>query len=707
MPQIDDLTRLKELMADDSGEAHERFQLAMKVQEMLMPFCKGGDLLDWRGHYRSGKYWHDEGWFDSPEKRLRDMVRESLLWGFMQVPQLQKFADAIEAGVELEEPISLASLSLRHECTFCGAVFSLAFNGKGFVAFNEACPYPDGLITEYELNVPSGKIVVDDDLRQWFPVDEDYNVNAMIGCHLSSLAAAKVGMAYGFVGNTSPEVYRNGEDKFVIGSYREDLWDREKNEDYPNPDPCPWEEPVASICTDLWWYSIADYDEFVRRVAHHTPDRTVKEIIEHWTVHVVDVKPGVYKFRQEQGVNRDAGIVEFATFEWVREPDPVRDYIQEEREKSYTATEVLLQQCLSWPTLYMGVSSLDGDQSMEAAIERWKEFDDEQRLHSFAHAARQAMFTSRADDWHENGFPRTVVTDEVKQLAAEYGDIGSFDFQGPWGSPSEDYDAICLGAGLGESMFGPFPDLAPSFVLLGLNICQSAIRHGEEPRLNTDVYPPAYEVPFARDNMAKFVEVYRAYRKKYPDIVFDEEFDRWMQETDLDRYVAEFDYGVTNPPEDDERRREPPSTVKKGDYFVFDASKIEDGSFCWAQGCWAKKEDAERYAIGVLSGTQSKMGHLHVDASARPPSMIPLKAVGRVLRGSGEGHSSSHLVVTFDYGTENMRGEMAFNEKDMAGVEQFSDEKRYAGLLEHHKMEYAKFVADVEAKNKGKKKAGR
>jgi len=695
---------LAEIKSDDPA-VKEKLKLRERLAGLLKPFCEGGKLLDFRGHFRRGDVWYSDGWFDSAESRLKRVLDGAILFSFWNTDHIKELIAAVEAGEELDEPLPLGRGGSRDfECLDCGQKMRLAFNGKGFVWIDKPCEYPDGIVTEYELNVPSGKIVVDDDLRTWFPVDEDYDVNGTIGCHLSSLAAAEIGMAYGFVGNTCPHVYRNG-DKFVIGSYREELWDRETNETYPNPDPCPWGEDVASICTDLWWYSIADYDDFARRVAHYTPDRTVKEIVDHWTVHVVDVRPGVYRFRQEQGVDRDGPIVEYATFEWVREPDPVRDLLKEDMEKQLNATECLLSHVLSWPTLYMGVSSLDGDQSMEAAVERWKEFDDEQRLHSLAHAAREAMFTSRADDWHENGFPRTVVTGEVKQLAEEYGDIGSFDFRGPWGSPSEDYDAICLGAGLGKSMFGPFPDLAPSFVLLGLNICQSAIRHGEEPRLNTDVYPPAYEVPFARDNMAKFVEVYRAYRKKYPDIVFDEEFDRWMQETDLDRYVAEFDYGVTNSPK--EEWGDPPPTVKEGDFFVFDASKIEDGYFCWAKGCWARKEDAERYAIGPLERTQSSMGHLHAYASARPPCMIPLKAVGRVLRGTGDGHSSSHLVVTFDYGTENMRKEMAFSEKDMAGVEQFSDEKRYADLLEHHKIEYAKLVADHEAKNEGKKKAGR
>jgi hypothetical protein len=240
---------------------------------------------------------------------------------------------------------------------------------------------------------------------------------------------------------------------------------------------------------------------------------------------------------------------------------------------------------------------------------------------------------------------------------------------------------------------------------LGLNICQNAIKFGEEPRLSTSLYPPAFEVPFCRERMGLFADCYRGLRKRFPDLVFDKEFDAWMDDEEaVKKHIAEFDFGPDHPPK--EKWGDPPPTVKKGAYFEFDSSVISDGHFCWAAGSWARKEDAQRYAIGVLEGTQSAMGHLHTDASARPPSMIPLKAVGRVVRGTGDGHSSAHLVVTFDYGTENMQNEMAFSDKDMKGVRQFDSAEEYAGLLETHKAEFAKVQAGApKTKKAGKKKA--
>jgi hypothetical protein len=665
--------------------------LSHKIMGRILPFCEGGKVKEWKGHLRRGTSWETrQSEAHSAEKELQRIVTESFSFGIWTAARLEEFLAALEGGALLEKPLEIGGSFGELSCSECGLRLRLAFDGHGFVVLSAPCPHPDGLVTEWELNVPSGKILVANDLRGWFPIDEDHNVNAAIGCHFTTLAYAKIGMAHGFVGNTSPEVYRTSSG-FVIGNYSDEIWDDAAEDYVENPTPCPWDESVASVCTDLWWYSIADYDELVRRFLHYTPEESLEEFLKERTIHVVDVKPGVYKFRQEQNIDRDAEIVEHATFEWVRDPDPVRDYLKEEDEKHLNATEVLIEHCLSWPTLYMGMSSLDGrDKDHDHVLGLWKGMSPEKKAQSLARAADQIMCVLGGGvEWHENGFPRTTVSDEVKQLAAEYGDVLPFNFETHWYPISGGYGGLCLAAGVRAEYMESTPpllSLAPSFVLLGLNICQNAIKFGEAPRLNTDVWPPAYEIPFCRERMQLFEQCYRGLRERYPDIVFDAEFDLWMRETDFDKYVADFDFGPERPPKS--KWGKPPSTIKKGDHFEFDASVLDDGHFCWAKGCWARKEDAERYVIGVLSGTQSAMGHLHVDARARPPSMIPLKAVGRVLRGTGEGHSSAHLVVTFDYGTENMRGEMAFDARDMPAVRQFSDEQEYQALVERYKTEF-------------------
>jgi hypothetical protein len=647
--------------------------LQKQVMGLLLPFCDAAKI-DWKGHFQSGAYFSGR----YRESIVKDSVEHSIVFGGeLAVTQIA----AIPSGEVLEKPIAFPFFRL--ECSFCGQRLHMGFNGQGLVLLDDACPYATGLVTEWELNVPSGKIVVANDLRKWFPVDEDHDVNRVIGCHLTTLAYAKIGMAHGFVSNTSPGVYQT-DSGFVIGSYDED-WDGDEEEDdddigedetgdYGESAPCPWGESVASICTDLWWYSICDGDELERRRQRYTP----KDLVD---CDVVDVRPGVYRFRQEQGIDHDASVVEHATFEWVREPDPVRDYLKEEREKHLSATEVLIQACLSWPTLYMGMRKEGG---LEHVLKAWKGFTAEEKAGSLASAANHFMCVLGGGvEWHENGFPRTAVSDEAKKLAAEYGDVPSFDFKAHWYPISAGYGGLCLGAGLRAKHMQDTPliDLAPDFVKLGLNICQNAIKFGEEPGLNTNVYPPAYEIPSCRERMGLFVKCYWALRKRYPEVVLDVEFDAWMaDEETVQKYVAEFNFGPERPPK--KTWGKPPSTIKTGTYFEFDASILDDGGFCWAKGCWARKEDAERYAIGIVS---MEDGKLCVDASARQPCMIPLKAVGRVLRGTGEGHFSKHLVVAFDYGSENMRGEMAFDARDMPAVRQFSDEQEYRALLERYK----------------------
>jgi hypothetical protein len=669
-------------MADSDSDSRDDLHRQLRLIQAFEPFCEVGDLRDWRGHYKEGTLF--PGGFTPAVVRLRDWVRDSVLFGHW--PRLEALEAALDGGGTLEEPIPLAAIS-RAECPVCGSRLDLAFDGKGFVVVGERCRYPEGLVTEWELNVPSGKLVVANDLREWFPSDESHDVNTLIGVHLTTLAYAKIGMAHGFVGNTCPSVYREG-DRLVVGSHLEETWDEEKDDYVDNPEPCPWGDAVASICTDLWWYSIVDHDELSRRVPHYTPNMTLEDALEQATV--VSVRPGVYKFRQEQGINDDENVVEYVTFSWVREPDAVRDYLGEERAKSYTAVEVLVEQCLSWPTLYLGMSSQElHDRS--AAVTAWARKTPEEMAQALAHAADQIMCVLGGGiQWHENGFPRCSVSDDARRFAAELGKLPPFDFETHWYPLSAGYGGLCRGAGiLGDGASEAVP-LAPTFVELGLNICQNAIEFGETPRLNTDVWPPTFEVPYARERLQLFVDCYRGLRRRYPDIVFDEAFDAWMRETDLKRYVDEFNFGPEHPHVS--RWGPLPLTVKTGSFFEFDSKKLMDGRFCWHPktmgGAWARKEHAECYRLNLLAGTESKIGHLHMKCGATV-EVVPLRVVGRVVRGVHEGIKSRHLEIAFDYGTEEMRTERwALREEEMPAVRQFDDAAEYASLLEQCKVEF-------------------
>jgi len=695
-----------------------------RIVRMLEPAFKE-KILVWNGHHKGGEYFYTEGWWDTPEKRLRSSFEDMVLINISD-EDFQRM-EASESGTLLDPPVVFQNKIRDLACSFCDQSLRFGFDGQRLLVVNDPCPHPNGLVTEWELNVPSGKLAIGNDFRQWFPSPEKYSVNALIGQHLTTLGYAKVGMSHGYVGGTSPSVYQDG-DKFVIGSSsdRSDEDDEDDDDDddddveevsgaiepkLSEPCPCPWGDEVASICTDLRWYSIVDQAELLRRMEHYTPGVEIDEC----PITVIDVRPGVYRFTHALGVDHDVPAVEFATFEWVREPGPLVDYLGKERAANLTALEVLIESCLAWPTLYMGLGYSPEDDKLAkdrpALIKRWEESARERKIVYLARAADHVMCVLGGGvEWHEKGFPRTVVSEDAKRLAKAMdmsrggswrgwhdtleidGVVPPFEGRMHWYPISAGYGGLCRGAGITNN----YPDreslnLAPSFVVLGLNICQNAIKYGEEPRLNHDVWPAAYEIPFCRERMLLFGRCYRGLREKYPELVFDAEFDRWMREVDFDQYVTNFDFGPTHPSV--EKWGDLPTTIKQGDYFVFDARLLEDGHFCWHpkyRAGWAKKEDAQRYTLRILAETQSPMGHIHThDSSCSGPATIPFRVVGRVIRGTGDGYASKILEVAFDYGTPEMCSQRwGITEGDMRAVRQFSDPQEYQALLEKCKAKF-------------------
>lgn len=186
-------------------------------------------------------------------------------------------------------------------CRLCGDWVDVDMDSTSAWAVEE-CPVPDGLTTSILLEVPSGVLVVDDDLRDvydWCDKDnEGYrkdpeglkDYNSLLGQAQVIHLMAERGCAYGPVGNSCPGLYQTGEGTYVIANdgylIHGEGMDDDDYEDIPVPG-----EKLTSICTDLWAYSIADYDDYVakggipRTVAGRSsgPD-------------FVEVPPGTYRF---------------------------------------------------------------------------------------------------------------------------------------------------------------------------------------------------------------------------------------------------------------------------------------------------------------------------------------------------------------------------------------------------------------------------
>lgn len=184
-------------------------------------------------------------------------------------------------------------------CGMCGARPEFSVAGDEVTA-STSCPCPDGVTSVITLAVPSGRIVVGDDLRPVYNWDDSEmaSYNSALGQKQAVEAMAAAGCAYGPVGNSCPGLYLVG-NGYVIASPGLD----------ENDNPLlPEKDCLAGIVTDLWAYSIADFEDWKARGGDPASLG--------WSYTIVDVPPGVYEFTHhtgEAGFDHDAeGIVVFA-----------------------------------------------------------------------------------------------------------------------------------------------------------------------------------------------------------------------------------------------------------------------------------------------------------------------------------------------------------------------------------------------------------
>jgi hypothetical protein len=228
------------------------------------------------------------------------------------------------------------------DCRECGEYpsFSVEVDDAGVptkLVAATACQLTEGIPMVMELAVPSGKMIVHDSLAPVFDFDL-MNYNSKLGQAEAQQIMAAQGCAFGPVGNSCPSLVRTGEpgsNSFAITNIDEDL--------EPGDEGYVAGEKLASICTDLWAYSIADLDHFVAAARAKFEAATAEErfaLVRHelinwavqpgdpreridelgWTVTVVDVTPGTYRFTHhsgEAGFDGDAWPVAYAHVELV------------------------------------------------------------------------------------------------------------------------------------------------------------------------------------------------------------------------------------------------------------------------------------------------------------------------------------------------------------------------------------------------------
>lgn len=207
-------------------------------------------------------------------------------------------------------------------CTFCD--FYPSFDLTDTAMAREACPHPNGIATVTQVTFSSGQIIVSDSLRpvyDWDQHEDDFaSYNSSLGQHQAITHMASIGCAFGYVGNTCPSLYRTGNDTYAIACAP---WSEDDDEEIV---PDGWTD-LASICTDLWAYSIADFTDWSVKILRWVDqgENSTEMVKRHrqftdrlGNSTVVDIEPGTYRFTchsAEKSFDSDANGAIFATFE--------------------------------------------------------------------------------------------------------------------------------------------------------------------------------------------------------------------------------------------------------------------------------------------------------------------------------------------------------------------------------------------------------
>lgn len=158
---------------------------------------------------------------------------------------------------------------------------------RGHNFYDKLPPFYENTVVE--ISVPSGKLIVSDELRgpEHFRIEAKLNPNYGLGMNaLAHEFAEKANLAYGFVGNSCPSVTRQSGGALLVvqGAYDEEEGETVFNED---------ETAVAWICTDHWAAMMTDYQNWL----DNGGEAVEKEGLHHdGGTTVVDVTPGKYRW---------------------------------------------------------------------------------------------------------------------------------------------------------------------------------------------------------------------------------------------------------------------------------------------------------------------------------------------------------------------------------------------------------------------------
>lgn len=188
--------------------------LSPLVEPFLRHLDKSPLKVDANGHFCSGL----------PERR-KALSERILALNVLKVLRLlteEEMQDVMDG--KTFEAITIRMGYEFEWCGECGEKLVCTFDGETFYLEGAPCSCPDGMQPfTFEIDIPSGKMVVANDLRGFFPQAEEdptsplYDMMTNLGLRALSHAYAKHGLAYGYVGNTCPNLVEVAPGRYAWG----------------------------------------------------------------------------------------------------------------------------------------------------------------------------------------------------------------------------------------------------------------------------------------------------------------------------------------------------------------------------------------------------------------------------------------------------------------------------------------------------------
>lgn len=393
---------------------------------------------------------------------------------------IQAIRDRFDLEFLLGKSSSKRIKAIGIDCPNCESSMSCIVD-KDSIKIETPCPNPNGLpLLKTLLNVPSGYMVAGNDFRRGFRVIGDYNINKTIGIMSTIKQYADVGLAHGFVGNTCPSINKINLSSFVLGCDG----DKKKMKG----------KSVGGICTDLWWYSIADKDEWERRFG-----KKINEVDD--DVFLVKCKPGLYEFNYIYHLVDHEDYKNPQVFVEINKIGPateIKDYKSEWDSLNFTAEQIFHHYFRTKSDFYGNPENFPEDHCYAKSVAKNYEtvyplgpHQDEWSYYFLADIILHGL----PEGWHKNGWACDVP--EIPYNEPEI-KIPVFNKPFAWHGDGE---YVC-------SIVQDGVELNPSFARLAFNILQSILRYGVYRYQDKQISKNCSSVKRARKIFNRMAKIY-------------------------------------------------------------------------------------------------------------------------------------------------------------------------------------------------------